>query len=192
MRLPGWIVLLLTLVVSCGSGSDSDAPATVLVFSHTTGFRHPSIEAGVEAIRDLGAANGFTVDHTEDPSFFTAENLAQYDAIVFLSTTGNPLDDASQRGALEGYIRAGGGFVGIHAASDQDAGELAVVRAPRRRLLWRPSALLGEAPGRRVMPVRSDRVVPRGNGLHRGRRASFDHTLGARLERVAATVADVR
>src|SRR3954454_22503801 len=41
-------------------------PFDVLVFSKTAGFRHDAIPAGVTAIQQLGAANGFTVDTTED------------------------------------------------------------------------------------------------------------------------------
>ena len=37
-------------------------PFSVLVFSKTAGFRHDSIPAGIAAIQQLGAANGFTVD----------------------------------------------------------------------------------------------------------------------------------
>jgi type 1 glutamine amidotransferase len=115
-------LLLVLVAVACGSGgSGTSEPGKVLVFSRTTGFRHPSIEPGVAAIRGLGAEHGFQVDHTEDAALFTSENLAQYDVVVFLSTTGNPLDGAAERAALEAFIHAGGGFVGIHAASDQDA-----------------------------------------------------------------------
>ena len=50
---------------------------------------------------------------------FTAENLAGYDAVVFLSTTGDVLDP-EQQGAFEEYIRNGGGYVGIHSAADTE------------------------------------------------------------------------
>jgi len=117
-----WILLALALAVlsACGNGSSGGGTTSVLVFSRTTGFRHPSIEPGVEALRALGAANGFAVEHTEDPAAFSDDNLARFQAVVFLSTTGNPLADAAQRAAFEGFIRSGGGYVGIHAASDQD------------------------------------------------------------------------
>jgi len=89
----------------------------VLVFSRTTSFRHGSIPAGTEAIRDLGRLNGFQVDATEDPARFTAEALSEYDAVVFLNSTGDVLDE-DQQAVFEGYLAAGGGFIGVHAATD--------------------------------------------------------------------------
>jgi type 1 glutamine amidotransferase len=90
----------------------------VLVFSKTTGFRHDSIPAGVAAIRRLGREHRFGVDHTEDEGRFTDRNLARYAAVVFLSTTGEPLASRSHRRAFRRYIHWGGGFLGVHAASD--------------------------------------------------------------------------
>ncbi|GAB3948965.1 hypothetical protein GCM10028805_24530 [Spirosoma harenae] len=91
----------------------------VLVFSKTKGFRHSSIPAGKQAIMKLGQENGFAVDTTEDASKFNEANLKKYGAIIWLSTTGNVLDDG-QQAAFERYIQAGGGFVGIHAAADTE------------------------------------------------------------------------
>ncbi|NBM19874.1 ThuA domain-containing protein [Streptomyces sp. GC420] len=91
----------------------------VLVFTRTAGFRHDSIPDGIAAVRALGAEHGFTVDATEDASAFTRGNLARYDAVVFLSTTGDVLGPAQQT-AFERYIRAGGGYVGVHAAADTE------------------------------------------------------------------------
>ena len=93
----------------------------ILVFSRTAGFRHPSIPVAVDAIEQLGEQRHFGVDTTEDTAAFTPENLDRYVALVFVSTTGNVLPDPSQRAALEGYIADGGGFLGVHAASDMGA-----------------------------------------------------------------------
>ncbi|WP_446210913.1 ThuA domain-containing protein [Micromonospora sp. IBSANI012] len=101
--------------------SAADAPYDVLVFSKTAGFRHDSIAVGTQAIRDLGAANSFTVTATEDAAAFTTGNLAQYEAVVFLNTTGDVLN-ASQQTAFESYIGSGGGYVGVHAAADTEYG----------------------------------------------------------------------
>ena len=98
----------------------SAAPLTrVLVFSKTAGFRHDSIPAGIAAIQQLGTENTFTVDATEDGAAFTTENLAQYQAVVWLSTTGDVLD-AAQQAAFESYVDGGGGYVGVHAAADTE------------------------------------------------------------------------
>ncbi|WP_432933166.1 ThuA domain-containing protein [Microbispora sp. CA-135349] len=91
----------------------------VLVFSKTAAFRHDSIPAGIQAIRELGAANDFTVDTTEDANAFTSGNLAQYKAVVFLSTTGDVLN-ATQQTAFQSYVDGGGGYVGVHSASDTE------------------------------------------------------------------------
>ncbi|MHC3389168.1 ThuA domain-containing protein [Streptomyces lavendulocolor] len=91
----------------------------VLVFSRTAGFRHDSIPAGIAALKELGASSSITVDATETAAQFTTSNLARYDAVVFLSTTGDVLDDAQQK-AFEHYVATGGGYVGVHAAADTE------------------------------------------------------------------------
>ncbi|MEY3051623.1 MAG: hypothetical protein RLY31_1408 [Bacteroidota bacterium] len=97
-----------------------DRPAPrVLVFSKTMGFRHESIGAGKLALLALGVGHGFQVDTTENDSAFYEENLRQYDAVVFLNTTGDVLN-LEQQNHFERYIQAGGGYVGIHAATDTE------------------------------------------------------------------------
>ncbi|MEO9326258.1 ThuA domain-containing protein [Nocardioides sp. C4-1] len=91
----------------------------VLVFSKTAGFRHDSIPAGVRAIQKLGAQYGFTVTATEDSTVFNATELDKYEAVVWLSTTSDVLN-ATQQTAFENYIKGGGGYVGVHAASDTE------------------------------------------------------------------------
>jgi type 1 glutamine amidotransferase len=91
----------------------------VLVFSKTAGFHHQSIAQGVPAIQKLGIENKFGVDTTTDSTKFTPANLKKYAAVIFLNTTGNVLG-AEEQLAFEQYIRAGGGFVGVHAATDTE------------------------------------------------------------------------
>ncbi|MEV6108538.1 ThuA domain-containing protein [Streptomyces sp. NPDC051940] len=97
----------------------ADEEARVLVFSKTAGFRHDSIPDGVAAVKALGAANGFAVDATEDASVFHPRYLNKYDAVVFMSTTGDVLNDKQQH-YFEEYIEEGGGYVGVHSASDTE------------------------------------------------------------------------
>jgi cytochrome c len=101
------------------AAESGDPRFSVLVFSKTTGFRHDSIPQGIAAIEALGAEHGFAVDSTEDAERFSDAALAQYKAVVFLNTTGNILD-TGEKAAFERYIRSGGGFVGIHSASDTE------------------------------------------------------------------------
>ncbi|GAA2695330.1 ThuA domain-containing protein [Streptomyces aculeolatus] len=129
MKAPGRIALaaaaVLLTTVAMNTSAVAEKPTEkvegehVLVFSKTAGFRHDSIPDGIATIQQLGADNGFTVDTTEDAGAFTPGNLQQYDAVVFLSTTGDVLDDSQQR-AFEDYVRAGGGYVGVHAAADTE------------------------------------------------------------------------
>ena len=108
-----------TVTVSVLAEDDDQARFRVLVFSKTTGFRHDSIDEGHAAIEALGEANDFQVDHTEDATLFRDDVLEHFDTVVFLSTTGDPLDSA-QQAAFRRYIEGGGGYTGIHAAADTE------------------------------------------------------------------------
>ncbi|MCA2215474.1 ThuA domain-containing protein [Jidongwangia harbinensis] len=119
-RLLGVAAASVLLAGSAGTPANAaDSPYDVLVFSKTAGFRHDTIPVGIQMIRDLGAANSFTVTATEDSAQFTADNLARFEAVVFLNTTGDVLNNTQQT-AFENYIRAGGGYVGVHSASDTE------------------------------------------------------------------------
>jgi type 1 glutamine amidotransferase len=110
---------LAALVLFLACARTGESAGRVLVFSKTAAFRHDSIPDGIAAIRNLGEEHGFAVDATEDASVFEDARLAPYGAVVFLSTTGDILD-GGQQAAFERYIAAGGGFVGVHSASDTE------------------------------------------------------------------------
>jgi len=91
-----------------------------LLFSKTAGWHHESILAGVTAIRQLGQKHDFDVFWTEDANrVINDRELAKYKVVIFLCTTGD-IFNAEQQAAFERYIRKGGGFVGIHSASDTE------------------------------------------------------------------------
>jgi PKD repeat protein len=90
-----------------------------LIFSKTAAFRHDSIPAGTTAIKNLGTTANFQVDSTEDGTMFRDDILSHYKVVIFLSTTGDVLTD-DQQAAFERFIRAGGGYVGIHSAADTE------------------------------------------------------------------------
>ncbi|MFT7559836.1 MAG: type 1 glutamine amidotransferase [Flavobacteriales bacterium] len=91
----------------------------VFLFSKTDGWHHKSQHAAVDAIQKLGKKHHFQVDWHESSWRINDEALAEYDAIIFLLTTGNILNDAEQA-AMERFIQSGKGFVGIHSASDTE------------------------------------------------------------------------
>lgn len=105
-------------------------PRKVLLFSKTAGFRHGSIETGVVCLTKLGEKTGaFSADHTEDDSFFEKDKLSQYDAVIFVNTTGEvfkgkkgqPQDkdrEARLKQNLVDFVKGGGGLAGMHSATD--------------------------------------------------------------------------
>ena len=118
-------VALLAVSAFYSAGACAQSPVSagdslrVLAFTKTGGFRHASIPAGVAALREIGRAMGYAVDHTEDSTRFSDSGLADYAAVVFLSTTGDVLGPEGEA-AFERYIGRGGGFVGVHAAADTE------------------------------------------------------------------------
>lgn len=90
-----------------------------LLFTKTEGFYHESINEGVVALKKMAERNFFTVDVHEDPSKFNDKNLEQYQVVIFLNTTGNILNEEQQK-AMEKFVQAGKGFVGVHSAADTE------------------------------------------------------------------------
>jgi len=90
----------------------------VIVFSKTEGYRHQSIKYGVKSIKKLGKENQFSVQATENANELILA-LKSCKVVIFLSTTGNILNNAQQK-EFKKYINNGGGFVGIHAAADTE------------------------------------------------------------------------
>lgn len=117
-KLFAFCLVIFSIIMLQGFISVKKTPR-ILVFSKTKGFRHASIGAGKTALLKLGSENNFIVDTTENAALFTEANLKNYATVIFLSTTGDVLDNA-QQAAFERYIQAGGGYVGIHAATDTE------------------------------------------------------------------------
>ncbi len=95
------------------ASAQAQAPVKVLVFH---GPPDATTTAGVAALEELGTANDFDVDATADATQIAEDNLAGYRAVVFLNTAGDLLN-ADQEGALQGFVEAGGGFLGIGSAA---------------------------------------------------------------------------
>lgn len=86
-------------------------------FEGKPGFVHNNLKASVEAIKKLGAENGFDVDSGDDPAVFTDATLKQYKVLVFSNTNNQIFDTEEQKAAFQKFLKSGGGFVGIHSAT---------------------------------------------------------------------------
>jgi uncharacterized protein len=95
-----------------------DRPVRILYFTHSAGYRHGVIPASREVLKRIGeTAPPFEVTASEDVSVFTAENLRRFGAVMFFTTGELPMSDL-QKKALMDFIRDGGGFLGVHSATD--------------------------------------------------------------------------
>ncbi|KAG9075003.1 hypothetical protein FRC06_010329, partial [Ceratobasidium sp. 370] len=125
---------LLVALASAFAASAQEMPteyanpllAKVLLYTYTDGFRHDSIPTAIKQLQAWGPYYNISFDATEDQGKFTTANLAQYDAILCVHTTGRVFSDASQT-AFADYLNKGGNFAAIHAAS---AGYLDKIWAP--------------------------------------------------------------
>ena len=117
-----WKFYMLFLLVVTGASISALAQQKqfkVLLVTTTRGWHHESLHYGVLAIEQLGIKNFFDVVLWEDPNGFTDKYLEQFQAVIFLNTTGDIFDSVQQK-VMERFIESGKGFVGIHSASDTE------------------------------------------------------------------------
>jgi len=99
-------------------GLAQDHPARILYFTHAAGYRHEVIPVSKEILKQVGETPPrFEVVTTEDVSVFTTEKLRGFGAVMLFTTGELPLTDA-QKQALLDFVRGGGGFLGVHSATD--------------------------------------------------------------------------
>jgi type 1 glutamine amidotransferase len=127
-----FVTVCSVLAVACGGTSGMPSPSEpsqpspppaaairVLVLTATAGFRHDAIPVAQQVLADIAARNGFTLRATEDVRTITAVSLGSTDVLVFALTTGELPFDAGQRDAITAFVeQSGGGFIGVHSASD--------------------------------------------------------------------------
>ena len=116
------VLLVAASVAGCGSEASPSAPdspaarpSRVLMITTTEGFRHESIPAAIASIRSLPDV---AVTPTEDLSSLTDSGLVNYDVVMFALTSGELPLSAVQKSALVDFVASGGGFIGIHSATD--------------------------------------------------------------------------
>jgi len=124
------LFLLAALVAVCGCSGDAKpgptgpqtpppgTPVRVLMLTTTAGFRHDSISTARDVMSNLSSAGGFTVTATEDLSSISVTSLASFDVVFFALTSGELALSAGQKAALTDFVTRGGGFMGVHSATD--------------------------------------------------------------------------
>ena len=125
------VILLAAALLAAGlAAAQPGAKKHVLVFGLTRGFHHDSVTNAMASVWRLGRESGvWDTEISTDPGIihlaekpgggFTPLNLANFDAVVFASTTGElPFDDQQKKDLLTFVHDQGKGFVGIHAALD--------------------------------------------------------------------------
>ncbi len=117
-RIPFLGFFALAMAIS-SYGQSADTSDAIIIFTKTVEYRHESIPAGVQALEELADDHQVATLHTEDANYFHADSLSRFDAIIFLNTTGDILND-EQQSAFKNFVENGGGFVGIHAATDTE------------------------------------------------------------------------
>ena len=117
MRSRREFVVLLGGAAVVRRSSAQGRPASILYFTHSAGYRHDVIPTSQDVLQRIGATADFQITMSEDVAVFTTENLLRYGGIMFFTTGELPMSNA-QRMAFTDFIQAGGGFLGVHSATD--------------------------------------------------------------------------
>lgn len=97
--------------------ADLESPS-VLVFSKTNSFRHKEgIEGGAKALQAITKKHNWGMFHTENGAVFNPDDLARFDAVVFLNASGDVFSEVQEQ-AFQTWLQTGGGWLGIHSAGD--------------------------------------------------------------------------
>lgn len=118
------LIAVLFLLITGSVTPAAPSRDAILIFSHTTGYRHDSIPAGIETVGAMARRRGLAVVASEDPRVFSAKSLGQFRVIVLLNATTDPKNPASEwlvgdhRSALQQFVARGGGILAVHAAAD--------------------------------------------------------------------------
>jgi type 1 glutamine amidotransferase len=114
-----FIALLGSAVAVAPSRMHAERPARKLLYlTYSAGYRHEVIPLTQAIVTQLGKDSGaFEVTATEDLSEFSTEALRRYAAIMFYTSGELPMSPAGKTALLD-FIRSGGGFIGVHSATD--------------------------------------------------------------------------
>src|SRR3954470_3216570 len=118
MRIRTTLLVCVLVLLAWAGTAQAQSTTKVLVF---TGPADATTTAGVDAIKAIGAGNGFGVDSTAAATDITAGKLAGYRSLIFLNTAGDLLNP-EQEGAGQQCVEGGNGFLGIGSAAQGESG----------------------------------------------------------------------
>ncbi|TBN02938.1 ThuA domain-containing protein [Hyunsoonleella flava] len=107
------ILIIILLVIGFNSPGFGQ---NVLVFTKTGHYRHTCLPEAIKGFVEMAEENNWKCTFTEDATFFTKGILNKFDVVVFLLTNKDILTETQQM-SFKGYIKSGGGFVGVHSAT---------------------------------------------------------------------------
>lgn len=125
-----WAATLALVLFAAGGFAD---PVRILFLSKSAGFEHSVIKQkdgqpsyADKILQGLADKMGATLTCTKDASLINADNLKNYDVVMFYTTgdltqpgtDGQPPMSSTGLDELLAWIKAGGGFVGLHCATD--------------------------------------------------------------------------
>ena len=112
------VTVAMALAIARTTAAAQDRPGRILYFTDSAGYRHEVIPKSREILKQIGETSPrFEVTTTEDVAVFSAQNLRRYGAVMFFTTGELPMNEA-QKQALIDFVRDGGGFLGVHSATD--------------------------------------------------------------------------
>ena len=115
------VLIIIQVFLFTTSVAKEKKQFNALLVTKTAGWHHESINEGVTAIKELATRNFFNVQWHQEGATVTDKYLENFQVIIFLNTTGDIFKEDEQK-AIEKFIKAGKGFVGIHSASDTEYG----------------------------------------------------------------------
>ena len=126
-------LLAVVLVLGLSTAALAQAPLRILYLTKSSGFEHSAVKRegdelaySEKVIKAIAEKMGATITITKDASLINAENLKNYDVVIFytsgdLTEEGTDKQPAMSKTGVEeltAWVNAGGGFMGFHAGND--------------------------------------------------------------------------
>lgn len=111
--------LLLSLFVLCAVVAGAARPPQnfkVLLYTSPDRYHNQALPTAVTQFKRMAEQHFFGLTWTQLSTDLNPDNLKQFAVVVFLFSNARELN-AEQIKSLQGFVRGGGGFVGIHASS---------------------------------------------------------------------------